>query len=115
MALQVRPSWRRAALDWIAPTIVFLIGVVNVADHPRSVRYPGSPAVHLTFLAAAAIALGYRRRAPVLAPLLAVVIVTIWVATMWPRDAQGPFEGFLIFVGASYAIAAGNNGKRLWT
>jgi signal transduction histidine kinase len=115
MALQVRPSWRRAALDWLAPAIVVLIGVVDVALHPRSTQFPGSPALHVTFLAASAIALGYRRRAPILAPLLAVLIVTIWVSGMWPRDAQGPEEGFLILVGASYAIAAGNSGRRLLT
>jgi signal transduction histidine kinase len=45
--------------------------------------------------------------------LLAVLIVTVWASEMWPRDAQGPFEGFLLVVGAAYAIAAGNTGRRL--
>lgn len=115
MALQVRPSWRRAALDWCGPAIVVLIGVIDVAGHQRSTSFPGSPALHVTFLTASAIALGYRRRASILAPLLAVLIVTIWVSGMWPRNAQGPFEGFLVLVGASYAIAAGNTGRRLLT
>lgn len=112
MALQMRTWWRRAALDWLAPLIVVVIGVVDVANHQRSTQFPGSPALHVTFLTAAAIALGYRRRAPIMAPLLAVLLVTIWVSEMWPRNGQGPFEGFLIMVGAAYAIAAGNATRR---
>ena len=112
MAMRVRPSWRRLALDWLAPLIVVVIGLVDVASHQRSTQFPGSPALHLTFLTASAIALGYRRKAPIMAPLLAVLLVTIWVSGMWPHDAQGPFEGFLILVGAAYAIAAGNSGRR---
>jgi len=77
MAMRVRPSWRRLALDWLAPLIVVVIGLVDVASHQRSTQFPGSPALHLTFLTASAIALGYRRKAPIMAPLLAVLLVTI--------------------------------------
>ncbi len=106
-------EWRRLTLDWLAPAVILGIGSVNVALHPRSAEYPGPPAVHLTFLAAALVALGLRRRSPVLAPLLAVFLTTVWVAEMWPVDAQGPFEGFLVLIFATYAIAAGNSGSRL--
>jgi len=77
MAMRVRPSWRRLALDWLAPLIVVVVGLVDVASHQRSTQFPGSPALHLTFLTASAIALGYRRKAPIMAPLLAVLLVTI--------------------------------------
>src|SRR3954447_4733843 len=72
-----RSAVRRAALDWLAPLIVLGIGVVNVTMHPDSPSYPGSPAIQLTFLTASVAALGLRRRAPILAPLLAIVIVTV--------------------------------------
>jgi signal transduction histidine kinase len=104
---------RRTALDWLAPVVVLGIGVVDLHLHARSAQYPGSPALHLTFLVAAVAALGFRRRAPIAAPMLGFLIVTVWAAEMWPRNAQGPFEGFLLVVGAGYAIAAGNSGRRL--
>ena len=105
--------WRRLALDWVAPLGIVAVGAVNVAMKAGTTDYPGSGLVHLAFLTAAAVALGLRRRAPIAAPLLDILIVTVWAAGMWPRDAQGPFEGFLLVVGASYCIASGNTGRRL--
>ncbi len=94
---------RRAALDWVAPLAILAIGVVDVAGHPRSTQYPGPPAQHLAFLTVAVLALGLRRRAPLLAPCVAIAVVTCW-ALLWPAGAQGPFEGFLIMVGAAYCL-----------
>jgi signal transduction histidine kinase len=94
---------RRAALDWVAPLVVLGIGVVDVARHSRSVEYPGSPLRHLAFLAVAVAAIGVRRRAPLLAPGLAIVVVTAWTL-LWPSGSQGPFEGFLVLVGAAYTL-----------
>lgn len=104
---------QRAALDWVAPVGIYVIGIVDVLTHPRSRSFPGSPAVHLTFLAAAVVLLGYRRRAPVAAPLLAIAVVTVWNVGMWPVTAQGPFEGFVVLVGAAYAIGSACRGRRL--
>src|SRR5881394_827310 len=89
---------RRVALDWVAPTVIMVIGIVNVSQQPHSVAYPGPPVRHLAFLVVAAAGLGVRRRAPLLAPLLTIAVVTWWT-TIWPAGTQGPFEGFLLMVG----------------
>jgi signal transduction histidine kinase len=103
---------RRGAVDWLVPLVILAIGVVNVSRDAHSKSYPGSPVQHLVFLTLAVGALGLRRRAPLAAPLVAVGIVTWWSAALWPADAQGPFEGFLILVGAAYSIGALNTGRR---
>lgn len=97
--------WRRTALDWVAPLLVLAIGIVNVSQHPRSVEYPGSPVRHLVFLAVAVAALGLRRRAPLLVPCLVIVVVTWWTST-WPVGTQGPFEGFVLLIGAAYSLGS---------
>jgi signal transduction histidine kinase len=96
-------GWRRAALDWLAPLAILAIGLVNLSSNPRSVDYPGSPLRHVVFLAVAVMALGLRRHAPVLAPCVAIVVVTWWTS-LWAPGTQGPFEGFLILVGAAYSL-----------
>jgi signal transduction histidine kinase len=105
---------RRLALDWVAPVAILVIGIVNVARSPHSTSYPGAPSEHLIFLAVAAGGLGLRRHAPLLAPLGSIAVVLWWSSVMWPVDAQGPFEGFLVLVGAAYSIGALNTGRRLW-
>lgn len=104
---------RRFALDWVVPVAILVIGVVNVSRNAHSTQYPGAPAEHLVFLAAAVTALGLRRRASLVAPVAAIVVVTWWSQQMWPADAQGPFEGFLVLVGAAYSLGALNSGRRL--
>jgi signal transduction histidine kinase len=104
---------RRIALDWLVPVTILVIGVVNVTQHPHSRDYPGAPMAHLGFLAAAVAALGLRRRAPLVAPVVALAVVIWWSWQLWPADAQGPFEGFLVLVGAAYSIGASNTGRRL--
>jgi signal transduction histidine kinase len=94
---------RRAALDWVAPVAILVIGIVDLAAHPHSVQYPGPPARHLAFLVASVAALGLRRRAPLLAPCVVIALVTWW-DFLWPAGAQGPFEGFVLLVGAAYCL-----------
>jgi signal transduction histidine kinase len=105
---------RRVALDWVAPTVVLVIGVVNVSQQPHSVAYPGSPARHVVFLVVAVAGLGVRRRAPLTAPLATIGVVTWWT-TMWPAGAQGPFEGFLLMVGAAYCLGSLHDRRKLAT
>jgi signal transduction histidine kinase len=102
----------RAGLDWLAPLTVLAIGVVHVANHPHSKDYPGPPLAHVGYLIAAIVALGLRRRAPIVAPFAAIVITTAW-SLMWPDNSQGPFEGFLVLVGAAYSLGILNRGRRL--
>jgi signal transduction histidine kinase len=94
---------RRVALDWVAPLAILAIGIVDVAGHPHSSSYPGPPWRHLAFLTVAVAALGLRRRAPLLAPCVAIVAVSGW-AFLWPAGEQGPFEGFIVLVGAAYCL-----------
>ena len=103
---------RRVALDWVAPVVVLGIGVVNVLGHPHSVAYPGPPWRHLTFLAVAVVALGVRRRARLIGPCVAIAAVTWWSAT-WPVGTQGPFEGFLVLVGAAYCLGSLHEARSL--
>ena len=103
---------RRAALDWVAPLAILAIGVVNVSNHPSSVDYPGSPVRHVAFLAAAVAALGLRRQAPLLAPCAAIAVVTWWTSS-WPAGTQGPFEGFLILLGAAYSLGTVKDRRNL--
>ncbi len=103
---------RRVALDWLAPLAVLVIGIVNLSGHPRSVDYPGSPARHVAFLVVAVAVLGVRRRAPLVAPVLAIGVVTWWT-TLWPAGAQGPFEGFVLLVGAAYCLGTVRDRHRL--
>jgi signal transduction histidine kinase len=103
---------RRLALDWAAPAAILVIGIVNVGQHPHSVEYPGPPARHLAFLAVAVAGLGVRRRAPLLAPCLTIVVVTWWT-TFWPVGTQGPFEGFLLMVGAAYSLGTIHERRKL--
>jgi signal transduction histidine kinase len=104
---------RRVAVDWLAPVVILVIGIVDVSRAGHAAHYPGSPAQHLVFLAVAVAALGVRRHAPLAAPLAAIGVVTWWSAALGPADAQGPFEGFLVLVGAAYSIGALNRGRRL--
>ncbi len=103
---------RRVALDWVVPTVILLIGMVNVSQQPHSVAYPGPPARHLAFLAVAVAGLGLRRRAPLLAPCLTIAVVTWWT-TLWPVGTQGPFEGFLLMVGAAYCLGSLQEHRKL--
>src|SRR3954462_7755452 len=103
---------RRVALDWVAPTIILLIGMVNLSQRSHSVAYPGAPARHLAFLAVAVAGLGVRRRAPLLAPLLTIGVVTWWT-TVWPTGTQGPFEGFLLMVGAASCLGSLQDSRKL--
>ena len=111
-----RQAWldrlRPIALDWLAPGIILGIGVLNVSLSARSVDYPGEPAAHIVFLAVAVAALGLRRREPILLPFAAMAVVTFWSWLMWSADAHGPFEAFLLLVGAAYSIGAHNGGRR---
>jgi signal transduction histidine kinase len=107
------PRLRQALIDWLAPLTILVIGIVNVSRLPDSQQYPGPPLAHLAFLATAVAALGLRRHAPLIAPALAMVIATVWSVVLWTADSQGPFEGFLVLVGASYSIGAHNRGRRL--
>jgi len=107
------PRLWRAALDWAAPLAILVIGVVNVSRSPHSAAYPGAPGAHIAFLAAAVVALGLRRRAPLLAPFLTIVVVSVWSGALWPSHAQGPFEGFVAIVAAAYCVGSLNQGRRL--
>jgi signal transduction histidine kinase len=113
MKVRVPPPAQRVALDWLAPAIILVIGVWNVSHNPRSASYPGAPGQHLVFLAVAVTLLGLRRRAPLIAPLAATAVVVWWSAAMWPSDAQGPFEGFVVLVGCAYSLGVLNTGRRL--
>jgi signal transduction histidine kinase len=104
-------GWR-VALDWFVPAAIAGIGIVDVALHPRSATYPGSPSAHIAFLTVGVTLLGLRRRAPLLAPVAAIVSVGWW-SSLWSSDQQGPFEGFLVIVAAAYALGAQNSGRRL--
>jgi signal transduction histidine kinase len=103
MDRHLAPGLRRWALDWLVPLAILAIGLFDIASSPRSVDYPGSPVKHVVFLTVAVVMLGLRRRAPLLAPCAALAVVTWW-AYVWPPGTQGPFEGFLILVGASYCL-----------
>jgi signal transduction histidine kinase len=103
---------RRVALDWVAPVTVLVTGIVNLSQQSHSVDYPGPPARHLAFLAVAVAGLGVRRRAPLLAPLLTIAAVTWWT-TLWPSGTQGPFEGFLLLVGAAYCLGSLHDRRKL--
>jgi signal transduction histidine kinase len=103
MDRHLAPRLRRGALDWLAPLAILAIGVLNISMNPRSADYPGSPVQHILFLSVAVVLLGVRRRAPLLAPCASLAVVTWW-AYVWPPGTQGPFEGFLILVGASYCL-----------
>jgi signal transduction histidine kinase len=103
---------RRVALDWVAPTVILVIGIVDVSQQSRSVAYPGPPGRHLVFLVVAVAGLGLRRRAPLLAPWATIAVVTWWT-TLWPAEAQGPFEGFLLMIGAAYCLGSLHDRRKL--
>jgi signal transduction histidine kinase len=111
---RIPDAYRRVLLDWVVPIGIFITGVVNVSRMPHSTEYPGKPGEHLVFLAIGVAALGVRRRAPLLAPIAAIAVVTWWSSVMWSGNEQGPFEGFLVLVGAAYCIGALNTGRRFW-
>jgi signal transduction histidine kinase len=94
---------RRAALIWLAPSAIVVVGLVNLSHLAHSPSYPGSPAKHIAFLGVAAAALGIRRYAPLVGPTVAIAVVTWWTS-LWPATAQGPFEGFVVLVGAAYCL-----------
>ena len=104
-------GWR-LALGWFAPAVILAIGIVDVSLHPRSDDFPGAPGQHIAFLTVAVLALGLRTRAPLVAPFVAIGAVAWW-SSLWASNQQGPFEGFLILVGAAYAIGSLNSGRRL--
>jgi signal transduction histidine kinase len=103
---------RRVALDSLAPIAVLVVGIINLSRHPRSVDYPGPPGQHVAFLVAAVALLGVRRRAPLLAPCLAIGVVTWW-STLWPSGQQGPFEAFVLLVGAAYSLGTVRERRKL--
>ena len=103
---------RRLALDWVAPAAILVIGSVDISRRAHSSGFPGSPAVHLAFLTTTVVLLGVRRRLPLLAPVLAIVVASWW-STRWPSGAQGPFEGFVILVGAAYCLGTVPDRRRL--
>jgi signal transduction histidine kinase len=106
--------WRRVALDWLAPLAILAIGITNITRHAHSVQYPGAPVRHLAFATAAVVLLGVRRRAPVLAPTLTIATVSLWTS-LWPAGAQGPFEGFVLLVGAAYCLGSVRDRRQLVT
>jgi signal transduction histidine kinase len=112
MDRRLAPGLRRAVLDWVEPSAILASGIVNVSSHPHSVNYPGSPVRHVAFLAVAVAALGLRRHAPLLAPCAAVIVVTWWTSS-WPAGTQGPFEGFLILLGAAYSLGTVKDRRNL--
>jgi signal transduction histidine kinase len=103
---------RRPALDWVVPVGILLIGLVDVRSHPDSVTFPGAPWRHVVFMTAAVVALGGRRRAPLLAPTVVIVVVSWWTS-LWSSGAQGPFEGFLLLVGAAYCLGSIRHRRKL--
>lgn len=103
---------RRAALDWLAPAAIVATGLFNLSNLASSPSYPGPPEKHLAFLVVAAAALGLRRQAQLVAPTLAIAVVTWWTS-LWPENAQGPFEGFVILVGAAYCLGTIRE-RRTW-
>jgi signal transduction histidine kinase len=112
MLRRLPDAYRRILLDWLVPVAVFVTGVVNVSQHPHSTQYPGKPGEHLVFLGVSVAILGLRRRARLLAPFGAIAVVTWWSSLMWSTNQQGPFEGFLVLVGAAYCLGALNGGRR---
>jgi len=113
MKRSLPPSVRRLALDWVAPAAILVIGIVNVSGHQHSTSYPGSPARHLAFLTVAVVLLGLRRWAPLAAPCAAVAVDTWWTS-VWPAGTQGPFEGFLVLVGAAYCLGTIRDRRTSW-
>ncbi|HVV75103.1 MAG TPA: sensor histidine kinase [Mycobacteriales bacterium] len=102
---------RQAIFDWAGPVVIAVIGVVDIASHQDTKDFPGSPAVHLTYLLVGAAIFGFRRRFPIFVPFLVIAVATAW-ATRWQGHNQGAFEAFLLMVAASYAIGADNRGIR---
>jgi signal transduction histidine kinase len=103
---------RRVALDWVAPLAILGIGIVDVSGSPHSLDYPGPPVRHLAFMVVAAALLGVRRRAPLVAPCLVIAVVTWWTF-LWPAGTQGPFEGFVLMVGAAYCLGSVKDRRKL--
>jgi signal transduction histidine kinase len=103
---------RRIALDWLVPVAILALGLSNVSQHAHSASYPGAPARHVVFLVVAVALLGVRRRAPLVIPILVLVVASAWTF-LWPPDAQGPFEGFVLLVGAAYCLGSGRDRRRL--
>jgi signal transduction histidine kinase len=103
---------RRVALDWVAPLAILAIGVVDVSQHPHSVEFPGPPVRHLAFLVVGVALIGVRRLAPLVAPCLVIGVVTWWT-TLWSAGQQGPFEGFVLLVGAAYALGTVRDRRKL--
>jgi signal transduction histidine kinase len=93
--------------------LILVIGVVDIGTHAHTRAFPGSPWPHVGFLVPAVALLGVRRRAPILAPMAALVVATLWGAILWAPTEQGSFEAFLVFVAAAYCIASANRGRRL--
>ena len=103
---------RRQGLDWVVPVAILLIGLADLHSHPDSVDFPGAPWRHVLFMTAAVVSLGVRRRAPLLAPTAVIVVVTWWT-WLWSAGQQGPFEGFLLLVGAAYCLGSIHDRRKL--
>ena len=103
---------RRPVLDWAVPLAILALGAVDVARQAHTRAYPGAPLRHVVFIAVAAVAIGLRRRAPIVAPTIAIAVVTWWTQ-LWPPGDQGPFEGFLLLVAAAYCLGAAPDRRRL--
>jgi signal transduction histidine kinase len=111
--LRLDPRLGRLALDWVAPAAVMVLGIIDISGDSHSQDYPGPAAPHLLFLGVGVLALGVRRRAPLFAPCVAIATVSWWTSSLWPDNLQGPFEGFVVLVGAAYSLGALNHGRRL--
>jgi signal transduction histidine kinase len=106
-------DWRRVGLD-VAPTLgVVLLGVADIAEHPRSAHYPGWPPAHVAMLVLAATPFAFRRRFPVTTAVASLLLVAVWVAALYPVQNDGSFEAFLILLGTAFTIGSYVEGRRL--
>jgi signal transduction histidine kinase len=105
-------DWRRVVLD-VAPSLgVVVLGVVDIADHPRSVDFPGWPPAHVAMLVLAAAPFVFRRRWPVATAVVSLLLVAAWIAALYPVENDGSFEAFLIILGTAYTIGSYVEGRR---
>jgi signal transduction histidine kinase len=103
---------RRVALDWAAPLAILVTGVVDVTGQSHTVDYPGPSMRHLAFLVVSVVLLGVRSWAPLVTPCLVIVVVSFWTS-LWPAGSQGPFEGFVLLVGAAYCLGSVRERRKL--
>lgn len=103
----------RALADALPSALLVAVGAADIAHDPRSTSFPGSPAVHLAFLVAAAAPFAVRRRWPAISACAGAVLACAWTATTYPVSAQGSFEAFVVLLAAAYTAANHLDGRRL--